>query len=67
MKRSDVGMTVRRLSDSRVLTVIKVVDPEKVEVAWFDDDRKMHRETVDNSDLEIIGRPLDMPKAQPML
>jgi hypothetical protein len=67
VKRTDVGMTVRRLSDSRVLTVIKVVDPGRVEVAWFDDDRKMHRETADNSDLEIIGSPLDPPRARPML
>jgi hypothetical protein len=67
MKRSDVGATVRRISDSQVLTVIKVIDSEQVEVAWFDDDRKMHRETALNSDLEIIGNPLDMPMARPML
>jgi hypothetical protein len=62
-----VGTTVRRLSDSRVLTVIKVVDSGKVEVAWFDDDRKMHRETALDTELEIIGSPLDPPVARPIL
>lgn len=67
MKRSDVGMTVRRLSDARVLTVIKVIDSGTVEVAWFDDDRKMHRETALDTDLEVIASPLDMPAARPVL
>jgi hypothetical protein len=67
MKRTDVGATVRRISDSQVLTVIKVIDSGRVEVAWFDDARKMHRETALNSDLELIGSPLDMPAARPAL
>lgn len=67
MKRSDIGATVRRISDSQVLTVIKVIDPGRVEVAWFDDDRKMHRETALDSDLEIISSPLDLPVARPIL
>jgi hypothetical protein len=67
MTRNDIGATVRRISDAQVLTVIKVIDSGRVEVAWFDDDRKMHRETACSAELELIGSPFDMPAAGPML
>lgn len=67
MKRSDVGTTVRRISDGRMLTVIKVIDDDSVEVAWFDDMRKMHKERAQASELQVMSMPLDVPRVRPVL